>query len=301
MGSEMCIRDRFNITVEILSFTLNASPLTYSLYYRGKLKDGQTEISSEWKNEKQLYIELKDMKEHGVCCPTNYQRIFPKTSDDSIEENVVLFRKHMEIRKLAGIDNENLYYLGLLAGDEASLKDLNAFKERVDFVSQVASETGVKTVFYYGKEERPVDGYSEQLPAWEVVRQSGEAIFVALNDRYFEKEQLAIPEVFVYHDEISRANSQRVKSLNSKILSYANPQVGVENPALYRGNYGFNLIKNGFDGVMNYAYQDSMGVLWVDDDHRYYRDHVFAYPSSCLLYTSPSPRDLSTSRMPSSA
>ena len=26
-----------------------------------------------------------------------------------------------------------------------------------------------------------------------------------------------------------------------------------------------------------------------------------AYPSTCLLYTSPSPRDLSTSRMPSSA
>ena len=28
---------------------------------------------------------------------------------------------------------------------------------------------------------------------------------------------------------------------------------------------------------------------------------VFTFPSTCLLYTSPSPRDLSTSRMPSSA
>ena len=33
-------------------------------------------------------------------------------------------------------------------------------------------------------------------------------------------------------------------------------------------------------------------VSWKDYDHR---------SSNCLLYTSPSPRDLSTSRMPSSA
>mgnify|MGYP003314023870 CR=1 FL=1 len=31
------------------------------------------------------------------------------------------------------------------------------------------------------------------------------------------------------------------------------------------------------------------------------QDRIFAYNRSCLLYTSPSPRDLSTSRMPSSA
>ena len=274
------IERRFNIAVEILPFTLNESPLTYSLYYRGKLKYDQTEISSEWKNEKQLYLELKDMKEHGVCCPTNYQRIFPKTSDGSIEENVTLFRKHMEIRKSVGIDNDRLYYLGLLAGDDASLKDLNVFKDKVDFVSELASDVGVKTVFYYGKEERPADGYNEQLAAWEVVRKTGNAVFVALSDRYFEKNQIAVPEIFVYHNDISLENAKKVKILGSEILSYANPQVGVENPALYRSNYGFNLIKNGFDGVMNYAYQDSMGVLWVDGDHRYYRDHVFAYPSS---------------------
>ena len=34
---------------------------------------------------------------------------------------------------------------------------------------------------------------------------------------------------------------------------------------------------------------------------RYLADHVFRSELPCLLYTSPSPRDLSTSRMPSSA
>ena len=38
------------------------------------------------------------------------------------------------------------------------------------------------------------------------------------------------------------------------------------------------------------------GVPW-----RFYLPWVGGYPKNCLLYTSPSPRDLSTSRMPSSA
>ena len=38
-----------------------------------------------------------------------------------------------------------------------------------------------------------------------------------------------------------------------------------------------------------------------DPDSGATRTHMFDQPVVCLLYTSPSPRDLSTSRMPSSA
>ena len=40
-------------------------------------------------------------------------------------------------------------------------------------------------------------------------------------------------------------------------------------------------------------------VAWIEDEAL--MDGVTAVSGSCLLYTSPSPRDLSTSRMPSSA
>ena len=49
------------------------------------------------------------------------------------------------------------------------------------------------------------------------------------------------------------------------------------------------------------------GVLWLRYDDAYCPEPVLQWPSGnvcpccCLLYTSPSPRDLSTSRMPSSA
>ena len=39
----------------------------------------------------------------------------------------------------------------------------------------------------------------------------------------------------------------------------------------------------------------------VDDGGEFWGDECLAIRTSCLLYTSPSPRDLSTSRMPSSA
>ena len=38
-----------------------------------------------------------------------------------------------------------------------------------------------------------------------------------------------------------------------------------------------------------------------EDEHFVYPYNAFEVDYSCLLYTSPSPRDLSTSRMPSSA
>ena len=46
------------------------------------------------------------------------------------------------------------------------------------------------------------------------------------------------------------------------------------------------------------------GCGWLWGDEGYFRDRSTDYldaRQTCLLYTSPSPRDLSTSRMPSSA
>jgi len=68
-------------------------------------------------------------------------------------------------------------------------------------------------------------------------------------------------------------------SVGSIILSYANPQVGVEEPETYRRNYGLALWKAGFDGAMDYAYQHAFTHIWNDFDNRRYRDHVFAYPT----------------------
>ena len=54
-------------------------------------------------------------------------------------------------------------------------------------------------------------------------------------------------------------------------------------------------VPNAFKGNMLENQVGSWAMLAI------YQDHSYGHSSTCLLYTSPSPRDLSTSRMPSSA
>jgi len=64
-----------------------------------------------------------------------------------------------------------------------------------------------------------------------------------------------------------------------EIFSYANPQVGVEDPEIYRRNYGLRLWKYGYDGAMDFAYHYSFNNIWNDFDNITYKDHNFTYPT----------------------
>ena len=53
---------------------------------------------------------------------------------------------------------------------------------------------------------------------------------------------------------------------DAEIYTYANPQSGIEDPLLYRRNFGLYLVKNGFDGAMTFNYQmASSDVIRVRD------------------------------------
>ena len=71
-------------------------------------------------------------------------------------------------------------------------------------------------------------------------------------------------------------------NIGKPLYIYAYPQVGVENPEIYRNNYGVALWNAGYDGSMNWAYQGSYNNIWNDFDSAstHYRDHIFAYPTS---------------------
>jgi len=64
-----------------------------------------------------------------------------------------------------------------------------------------------------------------------------------------------------------------------KIFSYANPQVGEEEPETFRRNFGLVLWKAGYDGAMDYAYQHGFGHIWNDFDYEGRRDASFTYPT----------------------
>ncbi len=84
-------------------------------------------------------------------------------------------------------------------------------------------------------------------------------------------------------DTLNATLATKWHSHGKRIFSYGNPQVGVENPEIYRKNYGFALWNAGYDGAMDFAYQWTSGQsIWNDYDSgsNNFRDHVFAYPTS---------------------
>jgi hypothetical protein len=89
-----------------------------------------------------------------------------------------------------------------------------------------------------------------------------------------------LQDLIVCAQVLSSKEAGRWHSKGHKIWSYSNPQVGVENPEVYRRNYGLLLWKDKYDGACDYAYQWSAGNIWNDfDSPGGWRGHNFTYPT----------------------
>jgi Concanavalin A-like lectin/glucanases superfamily len=126
------------------------------------------------------------------------------------------------------------------------------FKGLIDEVrsfSRVLSEDEIEKEYYYGSEG-----------TYQIVGD--------LKDLHVCASLLSYTEENICH-EVS----------GNKIFSYANPQVGVEDPEIYRRNYGLRLWKYGYDGTMDFAYHYSFNNIWNDFYNITYKDHNFTYPT----------------------
>lgn len=94
-----------------------------------------------------------------------------------------------------------------------------------------------------------------------------------------EKEYAGNLDILVLGIPVDPNAISYFRSAGTRVYMYNQPQVGVEGPEVYRLNYGVSAWRAGFDGVMSYAYQHSMGSIWNDFDNPRFKDHVFAYPT----------------------
>ncbi|MFA6665458.1 MAG: hypothetical protein WCT06_02690 [Armatimonadota bacterium] len=249
------------LSLKVLPFKLPKPYYDSSIYYRGTL-DPQNigTISSEKKSRVQLAAELKNMVNHGITNPTLYQNFKDKE----------LLKEYLAMRTATGIDNNPLYYLGVGTGSSIS-----TIREFLGF----ASQNGIKEVYFYGKDEARGNELVAQREKWAEIRGIGGKVFVAgYRGESFKKtgdiQDLLVCAAYPYKEE-----AELWHSTGHKIWNYANPQGGVEDPEVYRRNFGLLLWQNGYDGACTYAYQHGMGSVWNDFDHNIYRDHNFTYPT----------------------
>ena len=257
-----------DLDVTVLPFELPPPALEYAIYYRGKLVPcDKAAIGSEFKSETQYRLEMADLKAHGIDSPTLYQPF-----DNQLD-------RALDIRQQAGLSLGNLFLLSLKTNPPFDPVGLTQLETMVRKWKVIADQKGYTKLYVYGIDEAKDDLIAEQLPAWQIVKTNSGNVFVAC-PHHADVLAGKNMELGILNGPLDHSTAKRWSESGLKVYSYGNPQIGVENPGVYRSNYGFKLWSAGYNGAMNYAYQHAFGDIWNDFDHPKYRDHVFAFPVS---------------------
>ncbi len=274
-----------NFKVTVLPFDLEPAPLEYAMFYRGIIPADYNDefskitINSQFKTAKRYTAEIQDMRDHGVLYPTLYND-FPYW-DDSSNPYLIAIKSALTIRKNAGLPMDHIYYQKILTRNPTDSASLATLASTVQRSRTIFAPYGCQDVYAYGIDEASGSTLQSERTAWQTVHQAGGKVFVA---GYSDMIDIVgdLLDVPLLASALDPNQADRWHSNGKKIFSYANPQVGVENPELYRRNYGFTLWNAGYDGEMDFAYQFPYSDIWNDFDSvdTHFRDHVFAYPTT---------------------
>ena len=258
---------RIKLHAKVLPFTLLPPYYTASIDYHG-VPSSYGSISSWKKTDQQMLAELKNMVAHGL---TNCQHYFA-VDDASLT-------KVMALRKQAGMSNKQIFLKGHKIYTFAETADkLEDISRRAKHIIEQARANGANEVYFYGRDELAGSRLPKQRKAWKAIRNSGGKIYVAggRDNLVFMGD---IQDVLVKAGWPDRKHVEGWHKNGHKIFCYSNPQVGVEDPAIYRLNYGLLMWKYDYDGIADNAYQHTFGFTWNDFDHGTYRSMTFAYPT----------------------
>jgi PKD repeat protein len=260
-------------TVTVLPFDLEPAPVDYALYYLGDLNPYAVGIDYSDKTAANMLIELQDMKDHGVLYPTLYMH------------STVFLDQSLTLRDTIGFPKDRIYTLGssvyTYIGNPTDTAGLATVATTVNNMRNRTSSHGYTSTYFYGIDELMGAAVTAERPAWQTVHESGGKMYVAGDTDLID----LVPDlldVAVIGGPLNTTQAALWHSQGKQIYNYGNPQVGVENPEIYRKNYGVALWNAGYDGSMDFAYQQNYGDIWNDFDSQasHYRDHVFAYPTS---------------------
>ncbi len=270
------------LIVRVLPFDLAAPKTHYdlsqdytgSLYYWGELDAaGEGTIGYKYKREPQLCAELAYMFEHGIVAPAMIW------SPTWVYGKPDFFRRHLELMRAQGMAGRPLYMADSgLIGSPTSPEALAQLKRNVEQTIRIAREAGFTDVYFYGIDEAQGDVLNSQRKAWEAVHAAGGKVLVS----GYQGHLAAVGDILDLLNWAGRSDLAQPAQWHQrghKIWNYANPQTPVEDPLVYRRNYGLLLWGLDFDGACTYCFMDSEGRPWNDFDGHAYRDHIVAYPT----------------------
>jgi hypothetical protein len=262
-----------NFTVTVLPFDLEPAPIDYALYYEGDLNPYFVGIEDSDKTTANMVSELQDLKDHGIKYPTLYWH-----TTEFLDQSLTL-------RDQIGFPKDKIFTLGssesTFIGDSTDPAGLAQVAKLVTSMRNYTESHGYTSTYFYGIDEAMGAAVTAQRPAWQTVHNNGGKMYVA-GDKDLIDLVPDVLDVVVLGGNPDTSQVVRWHSNGKLIYNYGDPQAGIENPEIYRTNYGVVLWNAGYDGSMAFAYQAQYGDIWNDFDSQstHYRDHVFAYPTS---------------------
>ena len=264
-----------SLGLTVLPFTLSQPRLEYSIYYTSTLsKDGKPGFNS--KSSAQILAELANMRDHGIKYPSVYEDL----------ENLEIF---LALIKVAGLPKDHVYVLGTSGLSlDPSPAAVENFKNVAASFIDIAAKSSFANVYFYAHDEATLATLAQQRPFLILIHQAGGKVVTAMGGdgsgtAYVEAAdgQIDAPVLAGKTTNLADIAAWHSHGAN-RVFMYANPQVGVENPAIYRKNFGLGLFIAGYDGAMDFAYQYPFGAAWNDFDNpkQNFRDHMFTYPTS---------------------
>jgi hypothetical protein len=235
-----------SLIVTVLPFALAPSIVEQSIYYRAQLKSSCSTLESDCKTPAQMTAELADMREHGIRYPTIYD-----------SRNSALLPARLSLMRNAGFPTDKIYQLGETL-EAMGVKEPQAWNAIVREWQSIATANGWGQVYTYGWDEATGATFDSQLPVFDVIHANGGKVFNSVSDTSTATrpgiEKLDV--VVLYGDRTLSSAVAQVHRTNSKVFMYGGPFTDFANPQYVRNHYGFGLLYKGFDGAMNYAYQD---------------------------------------------
>ena len=271
------------ISIRVLPFKLPRPYYISSIYYNP--------LNHVYYNTRELMLrqfekEMQNLYDHGF-----YDVSYPYR----LSHTEAFLVEALKIRRRIGINNKQFYYMGNLGMHSMlNVKDLEPWKKRVEAYIQTCRANGVEDVFIYGFDEAKREMLTKQRKLWDIVHQAGGKIFVAGYHHHGQFDYVGdIQDLLINAGYPSREAAEKWHSVGHKIVCYANPQGGVEQPDNYRRNYGILIWQYDFDGHMTYIYhwgnnRQGKGALcipytWNEFSHMTnirWREHNMVYPTA---------------------
>lgn len=283
---------RIPFRLKVHPFELPPSPLTYSVYHRGRVELGADPnvINSEDLTKDRYEREIRNIVEHGVLHPNMY-------------DTLKMAPQALAIRKQAGVATDRVFVLdfwrtGLMAeaagisrrdpnrapewhGHVAPGRRENAPMEeiriRIGEWKEALREAGFGELYVMGQDEARGHLLKAERPVFKVVHEEGAKIWAAQTHETTFGIISDLMDVAVMAGIAKTFESERWHAVGKEVFQYGGPMTEWDHPENYRRNQGLVLWKNGYDGMMHYAYRHGFAHVWNDFDHER-RDHSFVYP-----------------------